>query len=118
MGAKNKYGTVETVLDIITGISMFFGLIYNLFIFVWAVLTLVFGCICKRIGKDKGIDYGFLVGWFLGVIGLIIMFVLQGDKQNTQNIDKYEELTKLQKLKENGTITEEEFIKEKNRILK
>ena len=45
------------------------------------------------------------------------MLVLQGDKQNTQNIDKYEELTKLQKLKENGTITEE-FIKEKNRILK
>ena len=34
MGAKNKYGTVETVLDIITGIAMFFGLIYNLFIFV------------------------------------------------------------------------------------
>lgn len=118
METKNKYGTIETVLDVITGIAMFFGLIYNLFILVWAILTLIFGYICKRLGKDKGIDYGFLIGWFLGVIGLIIMLILPGNGQNTQNVSKYEELEKLQKLKENGTITEAEFEAEKSKLLK
>ncbi len=118
METKNKYGTIETVLDVITGIAIFFGLIYNLFILVWAILTLVFGCVCKKIGQSKGIDYGFLVGWLLGILGLIIMLVLPGNGQNTQNVSKYEELEQLQKLKENGTITEAEFEVEKSKLLR
>lgn len=118
METKNKYGVVETILDVITAIGIVVGLVENVYIFIWAILTLVFGCVCKKIGQSKGIDYGFLVGWLLGILGLIIMLVLPGNEQNTQNISKYEELEQLQKLKENGTITEAEFEVEKSKLLK
>lgn len=118
MKNKNKYGTIETVFDIITGIIMFFGIVYNLYVFVWAILTLIFAYICKRIGKDKGIDYGFLIGWILGIIGLIIILVLPSNGQDSNNINKYEQLAQLQKLKENGTITDAEFEIEKTKLLR
>ena len=105
MKNKNKYGTIETVFD-------------NLYVFVWAILTLIFAYICKRIGKDKGIDYGFLIGWILGIIGLIIILVLPSNGQDSNNINKYEQLAQLQKLKENGTITDAEFEIEKTKLLR
>ena len=115
METKNKYSVVEIILDGVTAIAIVVGLVENLYILIWAVLTLVFGWVCKKIGQSKGIDYGFLIGWFLGILGLLIMVVLPS---NGQNISKYEELAKLQKLKENGTITDVEFEVEKIKLLK
>lgn len=118
MESKNKYGVVETILEVITAIAIVVGLIINAYILVWAILTLVFGCVCKKIGQSKGIDYGFLIGWFLGILGLIVIIVLPSNEQSTNNVNKYEQLEQLQKLKENGTITEVEFEAEKAKLLK
>lgn len=118
MEAKNKYGVIETILDVITAIAIVVGLVNNVYIFIWAILTLVFACVCKKIGQSKGIDYGFLIGWLLGILGLIVMLVLPGDTQNSGKSNKYEDLAKLQKLKEDGTITEAEFEAEKQKLLK
>ena len=118
MENKNKYGVIETILDVINAIAIVVGLVQNAYILIWAILTLVFGCVCKKIGQSKGIDYGFLIGWFLGILGLIVIIVLPSNGQSTSNINKYEQLAQLQKLKEDGAITDAEFEAEKNKILK
>ena len=62
---KNKYSTFETVLDVISAIFMVIGICSNLLMFLWAIFTMVFAIVCKKIGESKGLDYGFLIGWFL-----------------------------------------------------
>lgn len=118
---KNKYNTIETILDIITAICIVIGIVNSVWLLIWAILTLVFGCICKKIGLSKGIDYGFILGWFLGIIGLIIICVLPEETNNNikleSNSNKYDDLERLQKLKECGAITEEEFKSEKLKLL-
>lgn len=128
MNLKN-YKKSEIVLIIITGIvlgmSFFAGIMEGgdaLFIFWASLFALIFGVACKKIGDDKGINNGFFIGWFLGIIGLIIISVMKGNTEkidnNKVNIDKYESLAKLQKLKEAGAITEVEFEIEKQKLLK
>lgn len=70
----------------------------------------------------------FLLGWtFIGWIGCLIWAHIDTDKSvitntaspiNNDNMDKYENLRKLMKLKESGAITEVEFEVEKAKILR
>lgn len=59
------------------------------------------------------------LGWtFLGWV-VCLVWSLSNTKTEVQNTsNKYEDLERLQKLKENGTISEEEFETEKQKILK
>lgn len=65
----------------------------------------------------------FFVGWtFIGWV-ICLVWALSNQKpievSNTNNItnNKYDDLRKLQELKENGIITEEEFEREKRKLL-
>lgn len=84
--------------------------------------SFIWGYVTYRLMKGK--DYSFLLGFILGIIGVVIAIVKRTDKQeetNSNNIsssNKYEDLEKLQKLKESGVITEAEFKAEKAKLLK
>jgi cytochrome c biogenesis protein CcdA len=61
-------------------------------------------------------------GWtFLGWIGCLIWSFVDTDGNTVDDLfkgNKYDNLEKLQKLKESGALTDEEFEKEKQKILK
>ena len=66
-----------------------------------------------------------MLGWtFLGWAGCLVWAFIDTDGSKTSNLtrniggNKYEDLTRLQKLKESGTITETEFEIEKNKLLR
>lgn len=67
----------------------------------------------------------FLLGWtFLGWAGCLVWAFLDNDKTittisttNTNASNKYEDLEKLMKLKQDGVLTETEFEIEKHKIL-
>jgi len=67
----------------------------------------------------------FLLGWtFLGWAGCLVWAFIDTDGSKTSNItrniggNKYEDLARLQKLKEDGTITQVEFELEKKKLLR
>lgn len=81
----------------------------------------------KRKHANKGIILmiNFLLGWtFLGWAGCLVWAFIDTDGSKASNLtrniggNKYEDLGKLQKLKESGTITEAEFEIEKAKLLK
>lgn len=81
----------------------------------------------KRGHANKGIILliNFLLGWtFLGWAGSLVWAFIDTDGSKASNMtrniggNKYEDLAKLQKLKESGAITEEEFNIEKQKLLK
>ena len=94
----------------------------------WIIAIIIWigcGCLCEYLGNLKGQKGCFLYGFLLGFIGIIIVLCLK-DKSNEVNVgnnsnyvssNKYDDLKKLQELRTSGTITDEEFEKEKSKIL-
>ena len=81
----------------------------------------------KKGHANKGIILliNFLLGWtFLGWAGSLVWAFIDTDGTATRNVtrniggNKYEDLAKLQKLKENGAITDVEFEIEKQKLLR
>ena len=116
MNKKHKYSGIETFLDIIIALCMVIGIFSSIFLLIWSIYTLVFACISKRIGQEKNIEYGYILGFCLGIFGLLIIAVLPDEKNINNN--KYDNLEKLHTLKERGIISDDEFIIEKQKILK
>lgn len=90
-------------------------------ILIFLIYTMLFAYLSRLVGVRKGIENGYIWGLFLGILGFIVVCALQGNqnlikKDNTTY--KYEDLERLQKLKDSGTITNEEFETEKRKILK
>lgn len=82
----------------------------------------IWGLICEAAGSSKNVS-GFWLGFFLGFLGLIIVLCSsprpsKDEMENKKNFDKYDQLEKLNKLKESGAISEDEFEYEKSKILK
>lgn len=71
-------------------------------------MFIVMGAICELIGRGKGRKFCFFWG-LLGLIGIIIVACLK--------IDESYYLEKLKKLKDDGTITEEDFENKKRELL-
>lgn len=97
-------------------------------VFAILIWSLIWAIICQAVGNSKNIN-GFWWGFFLGIIGLIVVLCSNEKKSvteinlttkntNTNSVDKYEQLEKLAKLKKSGTISDVEFEKEKNTLLK
>ena len=76
---KNPYVGIGIFLVIITAIMFIVGLngAQNGEWYGWlslnSILAMVFGVACNEIGDSKGIYCGFVLGWFLGIIGLAIV---------------------------------------------
>ncbi len=87
-----------------------------IFIVVFVLQGCVWGIATHCIGKSKGQNNCFWWGFFLGLIGLIVVICLNNTQTRT-NTDNVEALDKLQKLKENGVITEQEFQEKKKNLL-
>ena len=109
----------------------------------WAIITIVVVAILvvagivlyflpsiiayKREHTNKGIILliNFLLGWtFLGWAGTLVWAFIDTDGTATKNItrniggNRYEDLARLQKLKESGAITDVEFEVEKQKLLR
>ena len=81
----------------------------------------------KKEHANKGIILllDFLLGWtFLGWAGCLVWAFIDNDGSTTNKMfrnvggNKYEDLEKLQKLKDSGAITDIEFEVEKQKLLK
>lgn len=90
------------------------GLLIILGIVLWCS---IWGIATQSIGNSKGISGCFWWGFFLGIIGLIVVACLKDNATTNSNADNVEALDKLQKLKESGAISEAEFEESKKKIL-
>ncbi len=53
---------------------MEYAIIYGI---VMLVMCIIFGCITRKINMNKGYDGGFAWGFWLGIIGIIVVAVRQ-----------------------------------------
>ena len=119
-------GIIVTIIGIIApmqkvdvlGITLWFD--PNLSMILLPIgIGLICGYITKKIlPNQKG---AYWIGFFLGFIGLIIAICIKPSKntnKNNSSNNKYEDLQKLEELKQNGTITEAKFEIQKSKILK
>lgn len=82
--------------------------------FVFAILiALIFGYFAQKFGARKG--YGdaacFAAGFFLGIIGLIVILLLPDKKSAADDLLSYKQLL------DSGAITQEEFDAKKKELL-
>ena len=97
-----------------------------LIIIFYVVYCIVFAYICRYIGLKKNIASGYVWGFLLGFIGIIVVGVLPNQNKeqdfintaDTTSSNKYDDLERIQKLKESGVLTEAEFNSEKQKLLK
>lgn len=120
-----KYTGFETLLLVISLLATFMGFIFlavgeDSSIFIVGLSATIFGAVSKSIAASKGLPNGFQWGWWLGIIGFIVVWATPSKNQsnNETKSNKYDDIEKLQKLKESGAITQEEFEREKEKILK
>ena len=89
-----------------------------IFIFSYAFFGITWGLATQSIGKSRGHQNCFWWGFFLGLIGLIVVVCLNPKTNNQNNlIDNIDALDKLKRLQENGAITKEEFEENKKVLL-
>lgn len=120
-----KYTGFENLLLAISLVATFVGFIYYAtgeggFYFFAGLSATIFGAVSKNIAAAKGLQNGFQWGWWLGIIGFIVVCATPSKVQSntSSSSDKFDNLEKLQKLKESGAITQEEFEKEKEKLLR
>ena len=119
---------IWAIVSLLVGILYIFIGIYlwDVFLEDWAIVMIVegvilellsFGLFSKHILPNK--KSSFFYGLLLGVIGIIIVACIKNseNKKKVYSGNKYEDLEKLQKLKDNGTITDAEFEIEKSKLL-
>ena len=113
-------------MEIIGAILLF---ILGVFLIVGSIVLYFLPSIIayKKQHTNKGIILliNFLLGWtFLGWAGCIVWAFLDTEGTTTNKVfrnvggNKYEDLSKLQKLKECGAITDVEFEIEKQKLLR
>ena len=81
------------------------------------IFAVFFGCLARNFGKKKGYGAGvsFVAGFFLGIIGLIVVLLLPDKNDVKQGCAG--ELLNYKKLLDSGVITQEEFDVKKKELL-
>ena len=95
---------------------------YILVVLIWAV---IWGCITKKINQDKGYEGGFAWGFWLGLIGLIVVLCKSDNRssddskysEEPKKISDADEILKFKKLLDEEAITQEEYDIKKMQIL-
>ncbi len=98
------------------------GLLYLLFLIGFPIL---WGTLCSKNAKKKGRNgvAWFFVGFFLGIIGLVISLCVSDETKKEPvvvvqpSLSPADELEKCKRLYEEGTISKEEFEELKKQIL-
>jgi len=86
-------------------------------ILLYCIWCCIWGLATNSIGESKGYKHCFWWGFFLGLLGLIVVACLSDNKLKNNSSENIEALDKLQKLKESGAISEQEFETSKKKLL-
>lgn len=120
-----KYGIISMIIGLIYIIAGLY--IWDIFLEDWAVAMAVEGFVftfisCGLLTKHilPNRNWIFLLGFLLGIIGIIIAICIKQRENKKDNYkgNKYEELERLNKLRETGILTDAEFDMEKTKLLK
>ena len=83
--------------------------------------SFIFGAICSAIASNRGMKGGCWWGFFLWVIGIIIVAVRPNESRNNSSqqntTSPYEDLERLANLKSQGVISDDEYNKLKAECL-
>ena len=100
---------------------------YGFFVVIllaYLITGVIFGTITKYISGTKGYESGFAWGFWLGLIGLLVVGFranLNDSNKHPQKViikvDDAEKIEKLAKLHQQGILTDEEFKQKKADIL-
>lgn len=95
-----------------------FGIKIILFIIIIGI-SIIFGRITESMNKEKGYDTGFAWGFWLWVIGIIVVACRpeRNNGNNTMKITEADEIAKYKELLDSGAITQEEYEVKKKQIL-
>ena len=120
---NNVFTKANIIASILSAVGLFFTSIAtnSIFFLIIIVYGLLWAYLSRYIGLKKGIDSGYVWGYCLGIIGFIVVCVLPSNNQEQQKSivnNRYEDLEKLQRLKEAGILTDEEFKVEKQKLLR
>lgn len=100
-------GTVDSLYSIVT--------IYFFYLITFGII----GFVCEHIVKEKGYsedeNNGFVWGFFLGIIGIIVCAVKP--VKNEKSAGSADELLKYKQLLDEGVITADEFERKKRQLL-
>ncbi|MBQ9732943.1 MAG: SHOCT domain-containing protein [Clostridia bacterium] len=93
--------------------------IFFIYLVVALAVCFAFGAITSNIAKKKGHSAGayFAIGFFLGIIGLIIALVIEDKNKSNNPVDVADSLLKYKKLLDEGVITEDEFAEKKKQLM-
>lgn len=101
----------------IEGIVIIIGVIY-------VIPGCIMGCITDSMNRKKGYNSGFSWGFFLGIIGIIVVACRPFNNANTNNRtivtqqrSMADEIAKYKQLLDSGAITQEEYEAKKKQIL-
>lgn len=86
-------------------------------ILIFLIYTILFAYLSRVVAIRKGIENGYIWGLCLGIIGFLVVCALKEENKATDTTNKYEEIEKLQRLKEKGILTTDEFEIEKQKLL-
>ena len=90
------------------------------------ISAVIFGLITKYINESKGYKGGFAWGFWLSIIGIIVVACKPDNRNNSQSINNIttsgespaDEIKKYKELYDQGIITAEEFQTKKEQLLK
>lgn len=128
---NNNNNVVFTNLNaIVSSLSIFIAIFGDFIVFqldfliftVAMIYSLIWAYLSRYIGLKKNIYSGYVWGYFLGIIGFIVICALPGEREivnnvNNQSLPNIEEIKKYKELLDMGAITEEEYNDKKKKLL-
>lgn len=81
------------------------------------IMHIIFGCVSNHLAKCKGYDGGFMWGFWLGIIGFLVVGFKPVISEHSDIHEDVDALRKLSNMLASGSLTEDEYTRLKNEIL-